>query len=105
MRLPALDRAAGGNQRLADHLAAEHALPAGLRAGTAEQVHLQRLEVEDVENGLGRGHAGRDRWLELGDRSSVDAVVAGFRRHVIRRFPVPGTEPCYTEAAGNRRLL
>jgi hypothetical protein len=57
MRVPALDGAAGGDQRLADHLPAAHALPAGLRAATAEQVHFERLEVENVEDGLkGGGH-------------------------------------------------
>ena len=43
----AVDGAAGGNQRLAYHLTAEHALPADLRTKPAEQVHLERLEVED----------------------------------------------------------
>ena len=42
----ALDRAGGRDQRLADHLAAEHALPADLRAAAAKQVHLERLEIE-----------------------------------------------------------
>jgi hypothetical protein len=36
MRRPALDRAHGGDQRLPDHLAAEHTLPADLRAAAAE---------------------------------------------------------------------
>ena len=59
MRRPALDRAHGGDQRLADHLAAEHALPADLRAAAAEQVHLERLEIENVEQILdGGGHGG-----------------------------------------------
>ena len=60
MRRAALDGAAGRDQRLADHLAAEHPLPAGLRATAAEQVHLERLEVEDGEEVLdGGGHGGR----------------------------------------------
>ena len=55
MRRPAgLDRAAGGDQRLADHLAAEHALPADLRRAAAEQIHLERFEVEDASAGLDR---------------------------------------------------
>ncbi len=59
MRRAALDRAHGGDQRLPDHLAAEHALPADLRRAAAEQVHLQRLEIEDVEQILdGGGHGG-----------------------------------------------
>ena len=49
----------GGDQRLADHLAAEHALPAGLRAAAAEQIVLERLEVEDGEQVVdGGGHGG-----------------------------------------------
>ena len=53
-----LDGAAGGDQRLADHLAAEHPLPARLRRAAAKQVHLQRLEIENVEDFLnGGGHA------------------------------------------------
>ena len=49
MRQHALDGAGGRDQRLADHLAAEHALPADLRAAAAKQVHLELLEVEDGE--------------------------------------------------------
>src|SRR6185312_12721334 len=57
VRRPVLDRAHGGNQRLADHLPAEHALPADLRRAAAEQVHLERLEVENIEQvGYGGGH-------------------------------------------------
>src|SRR4051812_16450470 len=42
----ALDRADGRDQRLADDLAPEHALPADLRARAAEQIALERLEIE-----------------------------------------------------------
>src|SRR5664279_4342766 len=53
------------DQRLANHLAAEHALPADLRRTSAEQVHLERLEIEDVEQVLdgagGGGHGSRFR--------------------------------------------
>jgi hypothetical protein len=49
VRQPALDGAAGRDHRLTDHLSAEHALPAGLRAVAAEQVHLERFEIEDGE--------------------------------------------------------
>ena len=53
-----LDRAAGRDQRLADDLAAEHPLPARLRRAAAEQVHLERLEIENGEDVLdGGGHA------------------------------------------------
>ena len=47
VRQPALDGAAGRDHRLPDHLAAEHPLPARLRAVAAEQVHLERLDIED----------------------------------------------------------
>ena len=47
MRQQALDGAAGRDHGLADHLAAEHALPARLRAAAAEQIHLERFEVKD----------------------------------------------------------
>ena len=60
MRRPAahVDGAAGGDQRLADHLPAEHALPADLRRAAAEQVHLELLEIEDGEQVLdGGGHS------------------------------------------------
>ena len=50
-----VNRTAGSNQSLADDLAAEHALPARLRRAAAEQVHLQRLEIEDGENVLQSG--------------------------------------------------
>ena len=57
VRRPALDRAAGGDEGLADHLAAEHALPADLRAAAAIQVVLELLEVEDGEEIVdGAGH-------------------------------------------------
>ena len=45
----AIDRAVGRDQRLADHLPAEHALPADLRAHAAKQIHLERFDVEDGE--------------------------------------------------------
>ena len=47
VRRASIHRAVGCDQRLADDLAAEHALPAGLRADAAEQVLLERLDVEN----------------------------------------------------------
>jgi hypothetical protein len=47
MRQAALDGAAGCNHGLPNHLAAEHPLPARLRAVAAEQVHLELLEIEN----------------------------------------------------------
>ena len=73
MRQPALDGAAAGDHRLADHLAAEHPLPRGLRAGAAEQVHLERFEIEDrnqVNQALGHRHSG----LPISGAAGVRAV-------------------------------
>ena len=53
-----VDGAAGRDQRLADHLAAEHPLPVRLRRAAAKQVHLKRLEIENIDDFLnGGGHA------------------------------------------------
>ncbi len=58
MRQPSLDGATRRHHRLSDHLAAEHPLPAGLRAVAAKHVHLDRFEIEDgnqVDQALGHG--------------------------------------------------
>jgi hypothetical protein len=47
-----LDGAAGRDQRLPRDLAAEHALAVLLRAAPAEDVHLQLLEVEEVDQAV-----------------------------------------------------
>ena len=47
MRQAAFDGAACRDHRLPDHLAAEHPLPARLRAVAPEQVHLELFEIED----------------------------------------------------------
>jgi hypothetical protein len=54
-RRDVLDGAAGGDQRLADHLAAEHALPAVLRRAAAEQIELERLQVENFQQSFDGG--------------------------------------------------
>ena len=65
-RIP-LDRASGGRERLAEHLPAEDALRAHLRAAAAKQVHLQLFEIEDSQQRVERlGHA---RLPESGTRS------------------------------------
>ena len=57
MRRAAFDGAAGRDQRLPDHLSAEHALPAILRRAAAKQIHFELLDVEHIEHGLdGSGH-------------------------------------------------
>ena len=58
VRRVALDRAAGGDQGLAEHLSPEDPLGALLRAAAAEEVHLQLFEIEDSEQRIERpGHA------------------------------------------------
>ena len=49
MRKPPVHGAMGGDQGLPDHLAAEYALPAGLRAQAPKQILLELLDVEDGE--------------------------------------------------------
>ena len=65
MRQAALDGAACRDHGLPDHLAAEHPLPARLRAVAAEQVHLELFEIENgnqVDQAFGHGGAfGRSR--------------------------------------------
>ena len=52
-------RAGSGHQRLARHLSAEDALPVFLWADPAEDVDLERLEIEEFDEMLqGRGHGG-----------------------------------------------
>src|SRR5262249_44989628 len=52
VRGAAFDRAASGHQRLPDHLAAEHPLPALARTHSAEEVHLDPLDVEEPDQVL-----------------------------------------------------
>ena len=74
----AFDGAAGRDQRLADHLAAEHALPADLGRAAAKQIHLDRLEIENGEKILdGGGHAAVTPTDWIGVNSSM--VVARCR--------------------------
>ena len=55
VRVPVRHGAPRRDQRLAEHLPAEHALPAVLRARAAEQVHLDLLEVQEVDQSLKEG--------------------------------------------------
>ena len=55
MRWPRLHGAHGGDQRLADYLATEYALPAHLRTAAAEQIHVEPLQVEKIEQILDGG--------------------------------------------------
>ena len=65
MRRAAFDGAHRRDQRLPDHLSAEHALPAILRREAAKQVHLELFEVEHIEHrfdgSFGHGGLGRGR--------------------------------------------
>src|SRR6185437_9015423 len=74
-----LDRAHRSDQRLADHLATEHALPAHLRRATAEQIYLQWLKIEDIEQVVdGGGHgAGRVRVKSRFQPAMLDGVLQG----------------------------
>jgi len=44
-----IDGAAGGDQRLADHLAAINALPAHLRRAAAKEIDFDLLQIEDAQ--------------------------------------------------------
>src|SRR5580704_3358187 len=85
------DGAAGGDQRLADHLAAEHPLPARLRRAAAEQVHLQRLEIENVEDFLDGGGHDFSVTVSRAQRSTISAFTRVFdplwRSEVVRCRP------------------
>ena len=70
MRLTALDGARRRDQRLPDHLSAEHALPAVLRRTPAKKIHFELLDIEHIEHGLdGSGH--RQARVEDGSRSDA----------------------------------
>ena len=57
MRRAVLNGAHRGDQRLADHLTAEHALPANLRRAAAEQIFLELFQIENLQQVLnGRRH-------------------------------------------------
>ena len=79
MRRPAVDRAGGGDQRLADHLAAEHALPADLRAAAAEQIDLERFEIEDGQQVLDGGRHGAVIYCGDGE-DKADQSATGWRQ-------------------------
>src|SRR4051794_33474160 len=87
VRQPALYGSACGHHRLPDHLAAEHPLPARLRAVAAEQVYLYRLEIEDRDKiDQSFGH----RALSVSVHRSITKVSF---LDALRRRPLP---PCAT---------
>jgi len=55
---PLLHRPVRGDQRLPDHLPAEHALPAHIGAVAPEQVHLDPLEIEKLDQVFDGGLVG-----------------------------------------------
>ena len=67
-----VDGAARGDERLADHLAAEHPLPADLRAAAAIQVVLELFEIEDGR----RSSTARDMGGPAGGASVGDGGAA-----------------------------
>ena len=58
MRVAASDGAVRRYERLPDYLAAEHALPADLRAQAAVEVHLEPFDVEDGQKLIKRAAHG-----------------------------------------------
>lgn len=60
-RAARIDGSHGSHQRLPDHLTPVDALPARLRRAAPEQVHLERLEIEDVEEVFDGGWHGSYR--------------------------------------------
>ena len=77
-----IDGAAGGDQRLADHLAAEHPLPARLRRAAAKQIQFERLEIENVE-----------KLLDCGDHAHSPSLVRVHSRSPPIRSGVPAIVP------------
>src|SRR5262245_37214201 len=56
--LDIFDGAAGGDQRLTDHLTAEYPLPPDLRRTPPKQIRLELLEIEDGKQILHSGGHG-----------------------------------------------
>ena len=87
MRQPALDGAARRHHRLSDHLSAEYPLPARLRAVAAEQVHLERLDIEDgdqVDDAFGHGVLSVELRRHSGAIRSIEPGISRFRvRHFV----------------------
>ena len=62
-----VDRPAGGDERLREHLPTEHARPTLFEAHAAEQVHLEAFEVEHVDKIVqGSTHKSATRRLASG---------------------------------------
>ena len=84
MRRAALDGAHRGDQRLPDHLSAEHALPAVLRRAAAKQVHLELFEVEHIEHrfdgSFGHGVLADEVANRPRARHASQGKVSGIRR-------------------------
>ena len=92
-------RARGGDQRLADHLPAEHPLPADLRAFPAKQTGFQPLDIEEGRGELAGVYVVQDgrlllRQLRLGARSGDTVeVIAGLKAgEVVASDPVAATQ-------------
>src|SRR5688500_18071065 len=104
MRQAALDGAAGRDHRLPNHLAAEHPLPARLRAVAPEQVHLELFEIENGNQvNQAHGHGGAFISWRASKRANPEsrAKTSGFR---VRADARPGmtvrlralvSKPCF----------
>src|SRR5450631_4209857 len=92
----AFDGAACRYHRLPNHLPAEHPLPACFRAVAAEQVHLERFEIED-RNQVNQafGHCGAFDRMLCHFRVSADARP-GMTTSALFRGPV---SPSYSHVA------
>ena len=110
----ALDGAAGGRERLPEHLAAEDLRAADVAALAAEQVHLEPLEVEQRAPGRRAGGSSAARRAErsfghaeplLHDRARGRVLQV----HLLRRIQVLGDrerrERRFVEAAQDQLLL
>src|SRR5262249_43786839 len=80
MRRPSLHGAQGGDQRLANHLAAEHPLPARLRRAAAKQVHLELFQIKDGEKVLDGGGHGRGQNEEASTVTTAARAVSSLNR-------------------------
>ena len=77
-----LDRAARRDEGLAQNLPAENALPTDVRTATAEEVVLERFQVEDAEKVFYGGLHVRPRMVRLRGGNVVSATLEVKARRV-----------------------
>src|SRR5579862_3473262 len=101
-----VDRTAGGNQSLADHLAAEHALPADLRRTAAKQIHLDRLKIKDGEQILyGRAHGRPNRSVCMRGFSTVSVTLEAKLKSISPPFRWPPATGLKQDAITARSVI